>query len=81
MIRYDREKESIEMMVSKSEGQSLKTAKDPVKNPEIIVVDKTTDQVACDGGHPSLGHPMTFYRFGSADWVECGYCDRRFVKR
>jgi len=63
-----------------SKSLSIKTAKDPAKNPEIIKVPQGTDQVACDGGNPALGHPLTYYTFDGADYVECGYCDRRFVK-
>ena len=49
--------------------------------PETIKVD--TVQVACDGSgeiHPSLGHPRVFLRIEpELGFVECGYCDRRFV--
>ena len=42
-----------------------------------------TVQVACDGSgdiDPSLGHPRVFLRVDAqAGFVECGYCDRRFV--
>jgi uncharacterized Zn-finger protein len=42
-----------------------------------------TVQVACDGSgavSPALGHPRVFLRIDpSVGWVECGYCDRRFV--
>jgi hypothetical protein len=41
-----------------------------IEHPEIIEVDKDTDQVCCDGGNGVLGHPV----------VECLYCDRCFVK-
>lgn len=47
--------------------------------PEIIVVDQK--RVMCDGGGGALGHPRTFYEMGEADFVECQYCDRRFVLR
>lgn len=60
---------------------TIKTAKNPAANPETIKVSKDTDQVACDGGHPTMGHPLTYYRFGDQDFIECGYCDRRFVRR
>ena len=63
-----------------SKSLSIKTAKDPVNNPEIIKVPAGTDQVACDGGHPALGHPLTNYSFDGTDVIECGYCDRRFVR-
>ena len=37
-----------------------------------------TTRVACDGG--SLGHPRVWYRIPrEVGWVECGYCDKRFV--
>jgi uncharacterized Zn-finger protein len=40
-------------------------------------------QVACDGSgeiSPDLGHPRVFLRIDEAlGFVECGYCDRRFV--
>jgi len=48
--------------------------------PEIIVVDDTSDGVKCDGGGGALGHPNVWYSFDGGDTVECGYCDRLFVK-
>ena len=45
--------------------------------PEIIVVE--TKKVMCDGGGGALGHPRTYYEMGDEDFVECLYCDRRFV--
>ena len=40
-------------------------------------------QVACDGSgeiSPALGHPRVFLRIDEElGFVECGYCDRRFV--
>jgi uncharacterized Zn-finger protein len=59
----------------------VKTAQNPAQNPEVIKVAKDVDQVMCDGGHPTLGHPAVYYNFDTADFVECGYCDRRFEKR
>ncbi len=47
-----------------------------VPPPEEIVV--ATKRVACDGGGV-LGHPLVYLDMGAADFVECGYCDRRFV--
>lgn len=51
------------------------------KAPETIEVPADIDEVSCDGGHPSLGHPMVWYSFDGQSRVECGYCDRVFVKR
>jgi uncharacterized Zn-finger protein len=44
--------------------------------PEIIMV--TSKKVKCDGGG-ALGHPVVYYDMGEDDFVECLYCDRRFV--
>lgn len=54
---------------------------DKAKPPEIIEVPRTTDEVMCDGGHGSLGHPVVYYTFDGQTEVECGYCDRQFVKK
>ena len=49
--------------------------------PEVIRV--PTLQVACDGSgevSPELGHPRVFLRIDpEIGFVECGYCDRRFL--
>jgi uncharacterized Zn-finger protein len=47
-----------------------------INAPEIVVVNRT--RVACDGGG-ALGHPKVYLEMGDQDFVECGYCDRRFV--
>lgn len=51
--------------------------------PETILI--RDSQVACDGVSdtaPALGHPRVFLRIDPAvGFVECGYCDRRFVLR
>ena len=38
-----------------------------------------TKRGACDGGGGAWGHPMVYMDMGEDDFVECGYCDRRFV--
>ncbi len=45
--------------------------------PEIIRVRET--RVCCDGGGGALGHPKVWYTIGASGFVQCGYCDRRFV--
>ena len=49
--------------------------------PEVYRV--ATVQVACDGSgavSPELGHPRVYLRIDPAlGFVECGYCDRRFI--
>jgi uncharacterized Zn-finger protein len=50
---------------------------DALPPPEIITV--SSRKVKCDGGGGPLGHPVVYYDMGEEDFVECGYCDRRFV--
>lgn len=45
--------------------------------PEEIVV--PAKRVSCDGGGGALGHPLVYLEMGEDDFVECGYCDRRFI--
>jgi len=49
--------------------------------PETIITDSMA--VACDGSGEvaaALGHPRVYLRIDpELGFVECGYCDRRFV--
>jgi uncharacterized Zn-finger protein len=45
--------------------------------PEKVAV--RSKRVACDGVGGALGHPRVWLEMGEADFVECPYCDRRFV--
>ena len=52
--------------------------------PETVRV--TTRRVACDGSGPegigvpaALGHPRVWLEIDERGFVDCGYCDRRFV--
>ena len=48
--------------------------------PEIIRV--ASRRVACDGAGeiaPALGHPRVYLEIDEKGFVDCGYCDRRFV--
>jgi uncharacterized Zn-finger protein len=50
----------------------------PADAPETATV--TTRKVACDGGEGALGHPRVWLTIPEdRGWVECGYCDKRFV--
>jgi uncharacterized Zn-finger protein len=55
----------------------------PAEPPPPEVIRVSTLQVACDGSgeiSPELGHPRVFLRIDEElGFVECGYCDRRFV--
>lgn len=50
---------------------------DAVPPPEVITV--RSCRVACDGVGGALGHPRVWLEMGDDAYVECGYCDRRFV--
>src|ERR1041385_6698070 len=43
------------------------------------VIEVRSHRVACDGGGGALGHPRVWLEMGEAAFVECPYCDRRFV--
>mgnify|MGYP003530675172 FL=1 len=50
--------------------------------PETVHTDK--HRVFCDGatdirGGAALGHPRVYLEIDHKGYVECGYCDRRFV--
>ena len=45
--------------------------------PEVIQV--RSGRVSCDGVGGALGHPRVWLEMGEARFVECPYCDRRFV--
>ena len=50
--------------------------------PEIASV--TTQRVSCDGashirGGAALGHPRVWLEIDERGYVDCGYCDKRFV--
>lgn len=45
--------------------------------PEVVVV--RSGRIACDGVGGALGHPRVWLEMGEATFVECPYCDRRFV--
>lgn len=50
--------------------------------PETIRVNSA--RVVCDGasdipGGAALGHPRVFLEIDEKGFVDCGYCDRRFI--
>jgi len=55
--------------------------------PEVILVDAR--RVSCDGASAirggadykpaALGHPRIYLEIDEHGYVDCGYCDRRFV--
>ena len=47
-----------------------------IEAPETVEV--TSRRVACDGNGP-LGHPRVWLMIPTEGFVECPYCDRKFV--
>jgi len=60
-----------------ADAQTTPGAPDALPAPEVITV--SSRRVKCDGGGGALGHPVVFYDMGDADFVECLYCDRRYI--
>ena len=50
---------------------------DAISAPEVIQV--RSHRIACDGVGGALGHPRVWLEMGGEAFVECPYCDRRFV--
>jgi uncharacterized Zn-finger protein len=60
-----------------------------IKPPETVYTD--SPRVSCDGATDirggggyrpaALGHPRVWLEIDEKGFVECGYCDRRFVLR
>jgi uncharacterized Zn-finger protein len=54
----------------------------PIDPPETVppeTVQVETADVACDGNGGVGGHPRVFLAIGKEGFVDCPYCDRRFV--
>lgn len=45
--------------------------------PEVSIVD--AQRVCCDGDEGPLGHPRVWMEIDEKGYVDCGYCDRRFI--
>ena len=49
-----------------------------IEAPETEIV--SAWRVACDGGEGALGHPRVWLTIPQdKGYVECGYCDKKFV--
>ncbi len=60
-------------------SQTYNPATDFMQPPETVVIDG--HKAACDGGGGALGHPKVYLEVGDDGFVDCGYCDRRFIQR
>ncbi len=61
---------------------SIERETGPDTGPETVMV--TAHRVKCDGatdvrGGAALGHPRVWLEIDEKGYVDCGYCDRRFV--
>jgi uncharacterized Zn-finger protein len=64
-------------MAKKPANPAPVAAAPAVDAPEVVVV--RSRRIACDGVGGALGHPRVYLEMGEEPFVECGYCDRRFV--
>ena len=60
-----------------AEVASTAASQTVIPPPEVVTV--RSRRVACDGVGGALGHPRVWLEMGEANYVECSYCDRRFV--
>ena len=61
---------------------ALLVAEIMIPPPETILV--TSTRVKCDGSGEiaaALGHPRVWLEIDEHGYVDCGYCDRRFILR
>jgi len=50
----------------------------PLDAPETEVVTQT--RIVCDGGGGAQGHPRVWLTIpAETGYVDCGYCDKRFI--
>ncbi len=45
--------------------------------PESVIV--RSHRIACEGVGGALGHPRVWLEMGGSGFVDCPYCDRRFI--
>lgn len=58
---------------------STVNASTPMAPPPPEVIKVQSRRVACDGVGGALGHPRVYMEMGEEPFVECPYCDRKFV--
>ncbi len=67
--------------MASSKAKSIFAATAPALPPAPLaeVVEVRSRRIACDGVGGALGHPRVYLEMGDESFVECPYCDRRFV--
>jgi NADH dehydrogenase (ubiquinone) Fe-S protein 6 len=63
---------------------ALEIASGCVMNMPQDIVRTNVRRIACDGasdiaGGAALGHPRVWLEIDERGYVDCGYCDRRFI--
>ena len=66
-------------MAPRARNKAVETQAQPAAFPAPETVMVRSGRIACDGVGGALGHPRVWLEMGEADFVECPYCDRRFV--
>jgi uncharacterized Zn-finger protein len=56
----------------------MNTARLPVPPPPEVM-EVTSSRISCDGGNGALGHPRVWLTINKDGYVDCGYCDKRYV--
>ena len=63
------------MECKRMSDQPTSTAQQPPETEQV-----TSTRIACDGGEGALGHPRVWLLIDpETGWVECGYCDKRYI--
>ena len=39
----------------------------------------TRRRISCDGGEGALGHPRIWLTIPEQGWIDCPYCDARYI--
>lgn len=66
-------------MAKKPATRPTNTPKAALTSDAPEIVRTTSHRIACEGVGGALGHPKVWLEMGAAGFVDCGYCDRRFV--
>ena len=64
---------------AKVPAKAVSPATQPAAGPQAEIIQVHGQRIACDGVGGALGHPRVFLEMGDEAFVECPYCDRRFV--
>jgi len=71
------------MSIAPARNRSRRTDKADAATPmpDNHGTETETDEVACDGGGGSAGHPKVFLNLGADGRVDCPYCGHRFTRK